>query len=120
MANIGCIAMMAIFWVSFQLVTYGLSAWVLHHSTGWRSDFWWMALVLAIPFGICEFVWIQAWRMGRQAELKVWSMLVISLACSVLGSTLSMLIYFRESPSWGSIIGLLLGISGSVVAIYYR
>jgi len=117
MTYLPSIGLTAVLLLGFQLASYGISLWILKHSTSALWDLWWLAVVFAVPLGALEFVWVQAWRMGLRAELSLWSMLVLVLACQVAGSAASVAVYSRQMPSWGNLAGLFFAVAGAAITI---
>ncbi len=107
-------------WLAYNLISYGISYLVLKYSKNWRDDLWWSVVLTSVPYGLCQWIWLQAWRAGEMAEMKAWSMLIVGLACSVAGSTLAMFIYFKAMPSVGSLVGLALACAGAAIAILFK
>jgi hypothetical protein len=114
------IALMCVLLSSYQLANYGMTLWVLKNSKGLRSDLLWMTVVLSLPLGLAEFVWLQGWRVGEQAKLPMFGILVISLTCSLLGSAVAVKVFSGETLSWGSFVGLAFAAIGSFIAIVSR
>jgi hypothetical protein len=114
MATIGT---MIVTLLLFQLTNYGLGLWVLKTSRNTWSDLWWLAVVFALPFGLLEFFWLQAWRVGQSANLSMWTIHVFVLACHVTGSAVAVYVYCGEPPSARNLVGLALVCMGALCCL---
>lgn len=96
---------------------YGISAYILNRSPSLKNDFLW-CLALAIPFAIAEMLWLRGWRIAEKAGMGVWTADILFLTCAVIGSSIAMVLFFKEIPTATQIIGLVLVLAGGVIAAW--
>lgn len=103
--------------ILYEIVLYGISAYILHRSPSLKSDFLW-SLALAIPFALAEVLWLRGWRIAENAGMSVWTADILFLTCAVIGSSIAMVLFFKEVPNTTQIIGLVLVLAGGAIAAW--
>jgi hypothetical protein len=103
--------------ILYEVVLYGISAYILHRSPSLKTDFLW-CLVLAIPFALTELLWLRGWRIAENAGMTVWTADILFLLCAVIGSSIAMVMFFKEIPTITQIFGLILVTIGGIIAAW--
>jgi hypothetical protein len=58
--------------IVYEIVLYGISAYILQRSPSLKEDFLW-CLALAVPFALTEILWLRGWRIAEDAGMSVWT-----------------------------------------------
>jgi drug/metabolite transporter (DMT)-like permease len=101
----------------YEVAMYGITAFILNRSPSLKNDFLW-CLALAVPFALAEVLWLRAWRMAGNTNMSPWATDITYLVCAIIGSTIAMILFFKEVPSTTQIVGLILVVIGGLVAIW--
>ena len=109
----------ALIFIIYEIVLYGISAYILHRSPSLQNDFLW-CLALAIPFALTELLWLRGWRITEDAGMSVWTADILFLLCAVIGSTIAMVLFFKETPTLTQILGLVLVTIGGLIAAWKK
>jgi drug/metabolite transporter (DMT)-like permease len=106
--------MTAIFMTACLVFNYFISS-ILKNSTGvWTDIKMWAAF--AIPLVFMHTSLIYAWRLGKDVGMSAWAITIFASVCNGIAVTLAMWLFFKETPTWGKIIGMILIITGGIVA----
>lgn len=103
--------------IMYEIMLYSISAYILQRSPSLKQDFWW-SLALAVPFALTEVLWLRGWRMALDAGMSVWAADILFLTCAVIGSSVAMVLFFKEIPTTTQMFGLALVLVGGIVAAW--
>lgn len=103
--------------IVYEIFLYGISAYILQRSPSLKNDFLW-CLALAIPFALAEVLWLRGWRVAENAGMSVWTADILFLTCAVIGSSIAMVVFFKEVPTTMQMIGLGLVLVGGIISAW--
>jgi multidrug transporter EmrE-like cation transporter len=73
---------------------------------------------LAVPFALTEILWLRGWRIAEDAGMSVWTADILFLTCAVIGSSIAMVVFFKEVPTMMQVVGLGLVLIGGIIAAW--
>ena len=117
MGHLWMILGIGLIFVIYEIAMYGVTNYILGRSASLRGDFWW-CMALAIPFGIGEVLWLRGWRMGDKWGMTPWAVDVVYLAAAVIGSSIAMIVFFKQVPTTMQVVGLCLVLLGGLIAVW--
>jgi drug/metabolite transporter (DMT)-like permease len=108
---------MGLIFIIYEIAMYGITSYILNRSPSFKNDFLW-CFALAIPFALAEVLWLRAWRIAEEANISVWSTDILYIVSAIVGSSIAMMMFFKETPTLAQVFGLLLVLIGGLIAVW--
>jgi hypothetical protein len=81
----------------------------------WSGGFWKMFLIMVLG----GFLLVAGYVLGYRAYQNLWIITVISITTLLIAEPLVILVFFKQIPTVGAIIGFILGIIGLFCSIFF-